>query len=171
MKNSSLRTIVTAQILFITTFYDKETSRFHIRSQVDLEGVEPSSERGNHKLSTCLSLTVFFVQRQDQSHQPMPYLLLFHNMSGASRCYSRFCCTAVPVSLRKATSERCLVSASWQKLSDSTVLQIKQRERICFRQIIFESSDYSASPQRTACLLTISTRRQNRSSPMIRTQR
>ena len=26
---------------------------------VDLEGVEPSSKRGNHKLSTCLSLPRF----------------------------------------------------------------------------------------------------------------
>ena len=26
---------------------------------VDLEGVEPSSKRGNHKLSTCLSLPKF----------------------------------------------------------------------------------------------------------------
>ena len=27
--------------------------------KVELEGVEPSSKRGNHKLSTCLSLTSF----------------------------------------------------------------------------------------------------------------
>ncbi len=26
---------------------------------VDLEGIEPSSKRGNHKLSTCLSLPNF----------------------------------------------------------------------------------------------------------------
>ena len=26
---------------------------------VELEGVEPSSKQGNHKLSTCLSLTTF----------------------------------------------------------------------------------------------------------------
>ena len=26
---------------------------------VDLEGIEPSSKRGNHKLSTCLSLLKF----------------------------------------------------------------------------------------------------------------
>ena len=42
---------------------------------VDLEGVEPSSKRGNHKLSTCLSLPSIFECRQDQSHQPAPYLL------------------------------------------------------------------------------------------------
>ena len=39
---------------------------------VDLEGVEPSSKRGSHMLSTCLSLPSFFEYRQDQSHQPIP---------------------------------------------------------------------------------------------------
>ena len=42
---------------------------------VELEGIEPSSKRGNHKLSTCLSLPSVFERRQDQSHQPAPYLL------------------------------------------------------------------------------------------------
>ena len=45
---------------------------------VELEGIEPSSKRGNHKLSTCLSLPSVFERRQDQSHQPAPYLLKFH---------------------------------------------------------------------------------------------
>ena len=39
---------------------------------VDLEGVEPSSKRGSHMLSTCLSLPLVFECRQDQSHQPIP---------------------------------------------------------------------------------------------------
>ena len=39
---------------------------------VDLEGVEPSSKRGSHMLSTCLSLPLVFEYRQDQSHQPVP---------------------------------------------------------------------------------------------------
>ena len=42
---------------------------------VELEGIEPSSKRGNHKLSTCLSLPSVFERRQDQSHQPAPYPL------------------------------------------------------------------------------------------------
>ena len=39
---------------------------------VELEGVEPSSKRGSHTLSTCLSLPSVFERRQDQSHQPAP---------------------------------------------------------------------------------------------------
>ena len=39
---------------------------------VELEGVEPSSKRGSHMLSTCLSLPSVFECRQDQSHQPAP---------------------------------------------------------------------------------------------------
>ena len=48
-----------------------------LQNIVELEGIEPSSKRGNHKLSTCLSLPSVFVRRQDQSHQPAPYLLKF----------------------------------------------------------------------------------------------
>ena len=39
---------------------------------VDLEGVEPSSKRGSHTLSTCLSLPSVFVHKQDQSHPLIP---------------------------------------------------------------------------------------------------
>lgn len=39
---------------------------------VELEGVEPSSKRGSHTLSTCLSLPSVFVHKQDQSHPLMP---------------------------------------------------------------------------------------------------
>ena len=38
---------------------------------VELEGIEPSSKRGNNTLSTCLSLPLIFVRRQDQGHQPI----------------------------------------------------------------------------------------------------
>ena len=44
---------------------------------VELEGIEPSSKRGNHMLSTCLSLPSVFVRKQDQSHQLTPYPLKF----------------------------------------------------------------------------------------------
>ena len=43
--------------------------------KVDLEGIEPSSKRGNHTLSTCLSSPSIFVDKQDRSHQPVPYPL------------------------------------------------------------------------------------------------
>ena len=45
--------------------------------KVELEGIEPSSKRGNHMLSTCLSLPSVFVCKQDQSHQLAPYPLKF----------------------------------------------------------------------------------------------
>ena len=60
---------------------------------VDLEGIEPSSKRGNHKLSTCLSLPKFFVQEQNQSHQPLPYPLKFHSRLKADKNYPRCNCT------------------------------------------------------------------------------
>lgn len=44
---------------------------------VDLGRIELPSKRGNHMLSTCLSLPSFFEYRQDQSHQPVPYPLNF----------------------------------------------------------------------------------------------
>ena len=31
----------------------------YLNAAVELEGIEPSSKRGNHKLSTCLSLPKF----------------------------------------------------------------------------------------------------------------
>ena len=39
---------------------------------VELEGIEPSSKRGNHMLSTCLSLPSVFECKQDQSHPLTP---------------------------------------------------------------------------------------------------
>jgi len=44
---------------------------------VDLGRIELPSKRGNHTLSTCLSLTKVFEHKQDQSHQLMPYPLRF----------------------------------------------------------------------------------------------
>ena len=44
---------------------------------VDLGRIELPSKRGNHMLSTCLSLPSFFEYKQDQSHQLVPYPLKF----------------------------------------------------------------------------------------------
>ena len=44
---------------------------------VDLGRIELPSKRGNHMLSTCLSLPKIFEHKQDQSHQLMPYPLKF----------------------------------------------------------------------------------------------
>ena len=46
-------------------------------SIVDLGRIELPSKRGNHMLSTCLSLPKIFEHKQDQSHQLMPYPLKF----------------------------------------------------------------------------------------------
>ena len=44
---------------------------FH-QTFVELEGVEPSSEQGNHMLSTRLFQPLVFEQQQDLDHQLMP---------------------------------------------------------------------------------------------------
>ena len=40
-------------------FNKKNTENQWFTNIVELEGIEPSSKRGNHKLSTCLSLPKF----------------------------------------------------------------------------------------------------------------
>jgi len=60
-----------------------------------MEGVEPSSKRGNHALSTCLFQTSVFVPWQDLDHPPRPYPLKFHRGIEACRDYSRISCTAM----------------------------------------------------------------------------
>ena len=46
---------------------------------VELEGVEPSSKRGNHTLSTRLVFGEVFEYKQDRDHQLVPYPLKFHH--------------------------------------------------------------------------------------------
>ena len=72
---------------------------------VELEGIEPSSKRGNHKLSTCLSLPKFFVQEQNQSHQFLPYPLKFHQKRKATSDYPRCNCTTEPECFGATASE------------------------------------------------------------------
>ena len=44
----------------IDIYFNKKTAENQrFTNIVELEGVEPSSKRGNHKLSTCLSLPKF----------------------------------------------------------------------------------------------------------------
>ena len=64
--------------------------------QVELEGFEPSSKRGNHTLSTCLFWPSVFVSRQDPDHQSQPYPLKIHQGDEAHHGYFRFTCTAEP---------------------------------------------------------------------------
>ena len=58
--------------------------------RVELEGFEPSSEQGNHMLSTRLFQPLVFEQQQDLDHQLMPYPLKFHTCIEAYLCYFRF---------------------------------------------------------------------------------
>ena len=61
---------------------------------VELEGIEPSSKRGSHTLSTCLFRPLVFVPRQDPDHPSRPYPLKLHPTHEAAPDYSRFYCTA-----------------------------------------------------------------------------
>ena len=77
----------------------------YLIAAVELEGTEPSSKRGNHKLSTCLSLPKFFVQEQNQSHQFLPYPLKFHQKRKATSDYPRCNCTTKPECFGATASE------------------------------------------------------------------
>ena len=58
---------------------------------VDLEGIEPSSKRGNHMLSTCL-FPYWIVGQSVGREQPctMPYPLKFHLRHEATADYLRY---------------------------------------------------------------------------------
>ena len=134
---------------------------------VELEGIEPSSKRGNHMLSTCLSLPSVFVRKQDQSHQLAPYPLKFRPWREAARSYLRVCCTTISTSFGNRAFGWCLVSAPCAEIKPIYCASIRQRERKCFRQLIFRMIDIKVlTKQRTACLHTISARCQIQSTPM-----
>ena len=136
--------------------------------KVELEGIEPSSKRGNHMLSTCLSLPSVFVRKQDQSHQLAPYPLKFRLWREAARDYLRVCCTTISTSFGNRAFGWCLVSAPCAEIKPIYCASIRQRERNCFRQLIFRMIDIKVlTKQRTACLHTISARCQIQSTPMI----
>lgn len=60
-------------------------------AKVDLEGIEPSSKRGNHMLSTCL-FPYWIVGQSVGREQPctMPYPLKFHLRHEATADYLRY---------------------------------------------------------------------------------
>ena len=134
---------------------------------MELEGIEPSSKRGNHMLSTCLSLPSVFVRKQDQSHQLTPYPLNLHHRCEAINSYFRFYCTTISTSFGKTAFGWCLVSAPCAEIKPIYCASIRQRERSCFRQLIFRMIDIKVpTKQCTACLHTISARCQIQSTPM-----
>ena len=109
-------------------------------SRVELVGFEPTSAQGNHALSTCLSQTLVFVRRQDLGHPPAPYPLKFHPRHGAAVGYSRFYLHRLISGFGTTSSERCLVTLSHSAIRPVTYYtSVRQRERNCFRQLIFWS--------------------------------
>ena len=104
--------------------------------KVELEGIEPSSKQGNHTLSTRLFRPSVFVSLQDPDHQQRPYPLNFHHARGAEHDYFRFNRTALPECFGTTASERCLVLSPCDWIKPIIYYaSIRQRERICFRQI------------------------------------
>ncbi len=72
---------------------------------VELEGVEPSSKRGNNKLSTCLSLSEFSCTDRTKAIKSIPYPLWFHPEPEAVPDYPRFNCTTLPECFGATASE------------------------------------------------------------------
>ena len=135
---------------------------------VELEGIEPSSKRGNHMLSTCLSLPSVFVRKQDQSHQLTPYPLRFRLWREAANGYLRLCCTTCSTSFGNRAFGWCLVSAPCTEIKPIYCASIRQRERKCFRQINSWRSDIIESGQQlSACLHDISSCCQIHVSPNV----
>ena len=105
---------------------------------VELEGFEPSSKQGNHTLSTRLSRPSVFELQQDPDHQLQPYPLKLHLECGAAQDYFRFNRTALPKRFGTTAFEQCLVLSPCDWIKPIIYYaSIRQRERICFRQINF----------------------------------
>jgi len=78
---------------------------------VELEGIEPSSKRGNHKLSTCLSLPKFSSNGRTKAINRCLILLRFHSCREADKNYPRCNCTTESECFGATASEWCLVPA------------------------------------------------------------
>lgn len=105
---------------------------------MELEGFEPSSKQGNHTLSTRLFRPSVFELQQDPDHQLQPYPLKLHLECGAAQDYFRFNRTALPKRFGTTAFEQCLVLSPCDWIKPIIYYaSIRQRERICFRQINF----------------------------------
>ena len=120
---------------------------------MELEGIEPSSKRGSHTLSTCLFQTSVFVPWQDLDHPSWPYPLKSHLLHEAATDYPRFCCTATLNASGPLLSVRCLVSSPSKEIKPIYYTSIRQREQSCFRQIILWELGLKSQPT-TLCMLT-----------------
>ena len=106
-------------------------------SIVDLGRIELPSKRGNHMLSTCLSLPKIFEHKQDQSHQPMPYLLIFRKSYGEELKLSPILLCRFIKRFGARAFERHLVSTTLAEIKLIYYTSIKQREHNFRCQIKF----------------------------------
>ena len=148
------------------------------RTRCGDSGIRTRVQTRNQYAFYTLILAFVFVQRQDPSHQPLPYLLLVRMCIAAYPCYSVYfrATYRVPKELR---SRGCPFSfqptdSAWSDvsgqylvptLSQPTVLRFRQRELHCCCQLLFYRHDLRASLQCSACLHTYSTCCQNQLSP------
>lgn len=89
--------------------------------------IELPSKRGNHMLSTCLSLPSVFEHKQDQSHQPMPYLLIFRKSYGEELKLSPILLSCFIKRFGARAFERHLVSTTLAEIKLIYYTSIKQR--------------------------------------------
>ena len=106
-------------------------------SIVDLGRIELPSKRGNHMLSTCLSLPSVFEHKQDQSHQPMPYPLIFRKSYGEELKLSPILLCRFIKRFGARAFERHLVSTTLAEIKLIYYTSIKQREHNFRCQINF----------------------------------
>ena len=135
MYNRTLKNIPVQNIKFCTgiLLYIKN----NYLSIVDLGRIELPSKRGNHMLSTCLSLPKIFEHKQDQSHQPMPYLLIFRKSYGEELKLSPILLCRFIKRFGARAFERHLVSTTLAEIKLIYYTSIKQREHNFRCQIKF----------------------------------
>ena len=135
MYNRTLKNIPVQNIKFCTgiLLYIKN----NYLSIVDLGRIELPSKRGNHMLSTCLSLPSVFEHKQDQSHQPMPYPLIFRKSYGEELKLSPILLCHFIKRFGARAFERHLVSTTLAEIKLIYYTSIKQREHNFRCQINF----------------------------------
>ena len=91
--------------------------------EVELEGIEPSSKQGDHKLSTCLVQFWFSWCDLTWTIESHPYPLKFRSGHEAAKSYSRICRTAYLNASGRGLLARCLVPMSNKGIKRSTILR------------------------------------------------
>ena len=135
MYNRTLKNIPVQNIKFCTGILLSRKNNY--LSIVDLGRIELPSKRGNHMLSTCLSLPSVFEHKQDQSHQPMPYPLIFRKSYGEELKLSPILLCRFIKRFGARAFERHLVSTTLAEIKLIYYTSIKQREHNFRCQIKF----------------------------------